>query len=32
MCNDRTVIAHETLQNVEAEAIVGLPERINQQE
>ncbi|MDH5668919.1 MAG: hypothetical protein OEY86_12995 [Nitrospira sp.] len=26
LCNDRTVIAHETLQRIETEAVVGVPE------
>jgi len=32
LCNDRPVIAQETLQNTEAEAIVGGPERDKQRE
>ena len=32
MCNGQTVIAHETLQNTEAEAIVGVPEWAKQWE
>ena len=32
VCNDRPVIAQETLQNTEAEAIVGGPEKTEQPE
>jgi hypothetical protein len=32
LCNNRTVIAQETLQNTEAEAIAGVPERYKRRE
>ena len=32
MCNDRSVLAQGTLQNTEAEAIVGVPEWAKQWE